>query len=186
MFILSKKIKNMATTIDINTKNCVTCEIGCERCRIDSGKNKCDTFSFGYVMDSNGKCQKCSNLMNGCYACEYNEDNKLNCILCENEYNLKNGECKLCQLSNCDICEINEDKKKKCLACSKYPFEFLSGKYGLKDGKCEKCDTNDCNCIINLEENILECEIKHETDSKSFTYSLNIISYLLLILLNFI
>ena len=68
----SKKFGNKVTTLDKNTKKCIVWDEGCERCRIDSWENKCDICSFGYVLDSDGKCEKCNSLVAGCFVCDYN------------------------------------------------------------------------------------------------------------------
>ena len=176
----SKKFGNKATTLDKNTKKCVICDEGCERCRFDSGENKCEVCSFGYVMNSDGKCKKCNSLLTGCFACDYNLNNKLECKLCLSEYTLYNGECKICDISRCDICEIDEDEKKMCLSCEKN-YLFFYESFGLKNGKCERCNDNGCQCFLNSAENILECGKK----DNSLINHLNLLMFILLILYNY-
>ena len=141
-------------------KKCNKCSDGCEKCSIESGIEKCDLCSIiNHYMDSNGKCQKCNNSIEGCERCDNDKNNKVICTKCENNYALKNGECKKCFIDNCALCEY--DNKEIYLKCegknSMNMFEIEQ--YGLKNGKCMECDSESCGkCKLNQEKNVLECE----------------------------
>jgi len=144
-------------------KKCKKCPDNCEKCVLYSGKINCLQCNIlNSYLDSNGECKRCNETIEGCEQCDYDENKTLICNKCEENYALKKGECKICQIENCLLCEIDNDQE-ICLNCGEKNNMnniqmFGTERYGLKDGKCFECGSNSCkSCIYNKDINIMEC-----------------------------
>ena len=104
---------------------------------------KCESeCKNGYIEISEGICELCSNVNNGCYECHYENEYPSNyfgikrkrrfvCDYCESDYIKKDEKCFHCSsISMCEKCEI-ENNEFKCIRCS---FNYY-----LKDNKCNYC-----------------------------------------------
>ena len=107
-----------ACTFSIKRNKNIRCEGGCEE--------------EGYIESSEGICESCSSINDGCAKCHYEDEypaiylgikrkRRFVCDACENNFNMINGKCLQCRdlIYKCDICEIDDEKKNtfKCKKC---------------------------------------------------------------------
>ena len=152
-------------------KECKQCPDGCEKCITSETCDQC--IIEKYVMNSEGLCEKCDNLIEGCEKCDKTENNEIICTQCEIGYSLKNGKCEKCKslIDNCAFCEINDKGKPTCLNCLNKNKIFMFGfeQYGIKDGKCLECNSKNCGeCILNAD-NVPECTNKNSNGGNKLT-----------------
>jgi len=140
-------------------KNCYSCKdkkvgmIGCKgKCLFSLRNNKTleciNGCKEGYIETSEGICEKCDSVLNGCELCEYSSDypvnyigvkrkRKLVCNFCKEGFHYSDGYCLTCLelgLMNCEECGLdpNNDKRYICKKC-------IEG-YILDNGFCFFCD----------------------------------------------
>ena len=122
-------------TFSLKRNRNIKCEGGCEE--------------EGYIESSEGICESCSSINEGCAKCHYETDYPSNyigikrkrrfvCDACESDFIMSNGKCLQCSdvgLYNCDQCEIDNEKENtfKCTKCQEG--------YVLYDNRyCDYCD----------------------------------------------
>ena len=152
-------------------ENCYECNNkffgmpGCKgECSFSLERNdviKCETdCKEGYIESSEGVCELCNNVNQGCYQCHYEEEYPNNyigikrkrrfvCDFCEDDYIKKNEECLHCSyfINGCEKCEfLNNDLKcKKCFFDYYLTDEGICNYCGennqfIKDSKCIQCN----------------------------------------------
>ena len=120
-------------TFSLERNDILKCEGGCE---------------IGYIESSEGICEPCDSINNGCYECHYEDTYPDNYFgvkrkrrfvwdFCENDFiKSENGKCLQCSdfgLESCDKCEIDpKTNSYKCVKCQEW--------YYLEDGECDDCD----------------------------------------------
>ena len=121
-----------ACNFSLNRNNILKCISGCK---------------VGYIETSEGICEPCGNVNQGCYECHYEYEYLQNytkikrnrrfvCNHCEDGYFYSEGKCLTCSdigLQNCEQCEFNQNNNEYfCLKCEK--------RYYLSNGYCYKCN----------------------------------------------
>ena len=138
-------------------KNCYACnneEVGMPGCKgacsFSLKRNnilKCEECEKGYIETSEGLCQPCDSINQGCYECHYElgypsnylgikRKRRFVCDYCEEGYIKSDEKCLTCKdlnLNNCEKCEIDSKNNTKYI-CTKCEEKYL-----LKNGNCEDC-----------------------------------------------